>query len=84
MLHPLEYEWTFWYDKRNTAVGGGRRKGEMQHYETNLREIGDFGTVEDFWRYFHHIVKPTVMESNSNVSSGCAIVLLWRAVLTRR
>lgn len=66
VLHPLEYEWTFWYDKRNTAVGGGRRKGEMQHYETNLREIGDFGTVEDFWRYFHHIVKPTVMESNSN------------------
>jgi hypothetical protein len=34
----------------------------MAHYETNLRSIGNFGTVEDFWRYFHHIVKPTEME----------------------
>jgi translation initiation factor 4E len=38
----------------------------MQQYETNLREIGTFGHVEDFWRYYHHIVKPTEMECNAN------------------
>jgi len=64
VLHPLEFEWSFWFDKRQ--VNGRRQKGEMAHYETNLRSIGNFGTVEDFWRYFHHIVKPTEMEVNAN------------------
>ena len=41
--HPLEYEWTFWYDKRPAV--GKRLKGEQESYESNLRAIGTFGTV---------------------------------------
>lgn len=41
--HPLEYEWTFWYDKR--PAQGKRLKGEQESYESNLRAIGTFGTV---------------------------------------
>jgi hypothetical protein len=41
--HPLEYEWTFWYDKRPAV--GKRLKGEQDSYESNLRAIGTFGTV---------------------------------------
>lgn len=63
-LHPLEYEWTFWYDKRPAA--GKRMKGEQDSYESNLRPIGTFGTVEDFWRYYNHLVKPSRLEINSN------------------
>jgi len=63
-LHPLEYEWTFWYDKR--PVPGKRMKGEQESYESNLRPIGTFGTVEDFWRYYNHLVKPSKLEINSN------------------
>jgi hypothetical protein len=62
--HPLEYEWTFWYDKRPAA--GKRLKGEQESYESNLRAIGTFGTVEDFWRYYNHLVKPSKLELNSN------------------
>jgi len=62
--HPLENEWSFWYDKRPAA--GKRVRGEQESYESNLREIGNFGTVEDFWRYYNHMVKPSRIENNSN------------------
>jgi len=62
--HPLEYEWTFWYDKR--PAQGKRLKGEQDSYESNLRAIGTIGTVEDFWRYYNHLVKPSKLEMNSN------------------
>jgi len=62
--HPLENEWSFWYDKRPAA--GKRVRGEQESYESNLREIGTFGTVEDFWRYYNHMVKPSRIENNSN------------------
>lgn len=62
--HPLEYEWVFWYDKRPTM--GKRMKGEQENYESNLRPIGSFGTVEDFWRYYNHLVKPSKLEVNAN------------------
>jgi len=62
--HPLEFEWTFWYDKRPAVAK--RMKGEQDSYESNLRPIGTFGTVEDFWRYYNHLVKPSRLEINSN------------------
>jgi len=62
--HPLENEWSFWYDKR--PAQGKRVRGEQESYESNLREIGNFGTVEDFWRYYNHMVKPSRIENNSN------------------
>jgi len=62
--HPLENEWSFWYDKRPAA--GKRVRGEQESYESNLREVGNFGTVEDFWRYYNHLVKPSRIENNSN------------------
>jgi len=63
-MHPLENEWSFWYDKRPAA--SRRIKGEQESYESNLREIGNFGTVEDFWRYYNHMVKPSKIETNAN------------------
>lgn len=64
MLHPLENEWTMWYDRRPAA--GKRLKGELENYENNLRPIGSFATVEDFWRYYNHLVKPSKIELNAN------------------
>jgi len=64
ILHPLEYEWTTWYDKRPATQK--RIRGEQEQYESNLRPVGTFGTVEDFWRYYNHLVKPSKMENNSN------------------
>jgi len=63
-MHPLENEWSFWYDKRPAT--SRRVRGEQDSYENNLKEIGNFGTVEDFWRYYNHMVKPSKIETNAN------------------
>jgi len=63
-IHPLENEWVFWYDKRQ--LPGKRVKGEKEMYESNLRPLGSFNTVEDFWRYYNHMVKPSKMDNNAN------------------
>lgn len=49
--HPLEYEWTFWYDKR--PAQGKRLKGEQESYESNLRPIGTIGSVSYAIVYFY-------------------------------
>jgi len=64
VTHPLENEWTFWYDRR---MGGGTRvKGERERYENNLKPIGHFASVEDFWRHYNYMVKPSDLENNAN------------------
>jgi len=62
--HPLEYEWTLWYDRRQDA--SKRLPGEKETYESNLRPIGTFSTVESFWQYYNHILKPSQLENNAN------------------
>ena len=50
----LQHEWTFWYDKRWV------RGGEVS-YENNLKKIGTFGTVENFWRQVTSLTKRTLL-----------------------
>jgi len=61
--HPLENEWTFSYDRRVPQKKG---RGESDKYEENIQTIGNFSTVEDFWRYYNHIKKPSQLPSHSN------------------
>jgi len=63
-IHPLENEWVFWYDKRQLTTK--RARGEKDTYESNLRPLGSFHSVEDFWRYYNHMVKPSKMDNNAN------------------
>lgn len=64
VAHPLENEWTFWYDRRLGA--GARVKGERERYENNLKPIGCFATVEDFWRHYNYMAKPSQLDNNAN------------------
>lgn len=41
-------------------------KGEKKNWENNLKLVGDFGTVEDFWSYFNNMRKPSGLEFNAN------------------
>lgn len=61
--HPLENEWTFSYDRRTPQK---KSRGETDKYEENIQQIGDFSTVEDFWRYYNHIKKPSCLPNYSN------------------
>jgi hypothetical protein len=49
ILHPLEHEWVFWFDKRQ--VDSKHARGEKEQFESNLKTIGSFSTVtlQIFW-----------------------------------
>jgi len=69
--HPLEHSWCFWYDQRGGGKGaaannGRRMKGEKRNWENNLKLVGDFATVEDFWSYFNNMRRPSGLEFNAN------------------
>jgi translation initiation factor 4E len=63
-LHPLEHEWVFWFDKRQSS--NRRNRGEKEQFESNLMVVGSFATVEDFWRFYNHMAKPSQLPNNSN------------------
>lgn len=61
-LHPLESDWTIWFDSnKRPAKGGG-----LKSWESKLREVGHFNNVEYFWRYYNHLEKPSNLEMSSN------------------
>lgn len=46
---PLQNHWTFWYDEKV-------QKGlEHDSYTSALKRLGEFGSVQEFWRYMNHI-----------------------------
>uniref|UniRef100_A0A6B2LJ37 Uncharacterized protein n=1 Tax=Arcella intermedia TaxID=1963864 RepID=A0A6B2LJ37_9EUKA len=49
--HPLKQPYSFWFMKRQ-----GQRSQE--NYEKSIKQIGTFGTVEDFWAYYNHLLRP--------------------------
>jgi len=51
--HPLQNAWTFWFMKRSNA-----RSYEAKNYEKGIKKIGDFKTVEGFWKYYNHMIRP--------------------------
>jgi hypothetical protein len=51
-LHPLENEWSFWYDRRQN--NNKRTRGEKDQYESNLIHVGAFATVStSYGRLFY-------------------------------
>lgn len=56
--HKLENSWTLWFDKRVY--------GKDVSWEENLKCIGTFSTVEDFWSYYNFIKKPNEIPMGAN------------------
>lgn len=51
--HLLSHEWTFWYLKPPTGS-----KSNQLNYESLLKQIGTFNTVEDFWSIYLRLKRP--------------------------
>lgn len=51
-LHKLQSQWTLWELKEKHAI-------DSKDYGKLLREICEFSTVEDFWKYWMFIPKPS-------------------------
>merc|ERR1740124_436284 len=63
--HPLENEWVLW------EHAGGTK--DPNAWKDNMKQLCSFHTLEDFWRYFNHIPKPSEVfydgESEKRVGS---------------
>ncbi|KAK8823808.1 hypothetical protein WA538_001100 [Blastocystis sp. DL] len=58
--HKLQSAWSFWYDKKLP------RGQQVVNYTENLKRIGTFDTVEDFWRYYIHMKRPSALDKDCN------------------
>uniref|UniRef100_A0A8C0NH05 Eukaryotic translation initiation factor 4E type 2 n=1 Tax=Canis lupus familiaris TaxID=9615 RepID=A0A8C0NH05_CANLF len=59
--HPLQYNYTFWYSRRTPS-----RSTSSQSYEQNIKQIGTFASVEQFWRFYSHMVCPGDLTGHSD------------------
>ncbi|ESO05991.1 hypothetical protein HELRODRAFT_64314, partial [Helobdella robusta] len=57
--HPLQYTYTLWFSKRTPG------KMSSQSYDQNLKKIGSFVSVEQFWRYYSHMIRPGDLTGHS-------------------
>mmetsp|Transcript_21182 Transcript_21182/g.60276 ORF Transcript_21182/g.60276 Transcript_21182/m.60276 type:complete len:213 (-) Transcript_21182:193-831(-) len=48
--HPLESAWSFWEH---------RKGGSTNDYGAKMHRLGDFQTVEDFWRFKNNLPRPS-------------------------
>ncbi|KAI8867813.1 translation initiation factor eIF4e [Ramicandelaber brevisporus] len=57
--HPLQSEWTLWFDCPN-------KKTNHTNWSRSLKEIVTITTVEDFWGVHNNITKPTELSYGAN------------------
>ncbi|KAF9977977.1 Eukaryotic translation initiation factor 4E type 2 [Actinomortierella ambigua] len=50
-IHPLHFNWVFWFMHR--APGS-----KIVNYESSMKKIATFGSVEDFWAVYSHLRRP--------------------------
>lgn len=62
--HPLEHAYTFWYFKKERVLDPAA--AQSIDYESNMKEIGDFASVESFWTLYSHLKRPSEMPAPSD------------------
>jgi translation initiation factor 4E len=58
--HPLQYTYSIWFNRR---VQGARTQ---ENYEKNIKKVGTFSSVEDFWDYYSHLIRPNDLPNTSD------------------
>ncbi|KAG3120376.1 hypothetical protein PI124_g3664 [Phytophthora idaei] len=59
--HSLQTRWSLWYDKKMP------KKIDVGTYQSNLQKIATFNTVEDFWRHYIHVKRPSQLSRDVNL-----------------
>ncbi|CAK7350320.1 unnamed protein product [Dovyalis caffra] len=52
--HPLEHQWTFWFDNPSA-------KSKQATWGSAMRSIFTFATVEEFWSVYNNIHHPSML-----------------------
>ena len=54
----LSRTFTFWFSFSQIKTGVDASKKSNVDYESAMKKIANFDTVEDFWGYYQHMVRP--------------------------
>eukprot|EP01120_Amphizonella_sp_Union-15-10_P003216 TRINITY_DN1361_c0_g1_i1.p1 TRINITY_DN1361_c0_g1~~TRINITY_DN1361_c0_g1_i1.p1 ORF type:complete len:229 (+),score=41.77 TRINITY_DN1361_c0_g1_i1:560-1246(+) len=77
--HPLRFKYSFWFVRRMQ----GSRNAES--YEKNIKNVGNFDTVEDYWAYYNHLVRPNDLQYSCDYQLfKCGIKPLWEDDANKR
>lgn len=68
--HPLASSWTFWFDRKlsKEAWAELKRENPAATYRDQLKQLGTVRTVEDFWRHYVFLKRPSELEGDLNLS----------------
>ncbi|KAG0318846.1 Eukaryotic translation initiation factor 4E type 2 [Dissophora globulifera] len=92
-LHPLHFNWVFWFMHRAPGT-------KILNYDSSMKKIATFGSVEDFWAVYSHLIRPhelpavsdyhlfkqgirPVWEDAANIKGGKWIVRLKKGLASR-
>ncbi|KAK7790882.1 hypothetical protein R5R35_010746 [Gryllus longicercus] len=59
--HKLQYEYWLWFSHRSPG-----KQASVQNYDQNLKLIGRFASVEQFWAIYSHLARPSELQSHSD------------------
>nr|CAG4643443.1 EOG090X0BMA [Ilyocryptus agilis] len=59
--HPLQFTYCLWFSRR--APG---KHAAPQSFDQNLKMVGRFASVEQFWSYYCHLVRPCELTGHSD------------------
>ena len=57
--HALQYNYGFWFSRKSQG-------NKSASYDQNLKLIGTFASVEQFWHHYSHIVRPSDLTGHTD------------------
>lgn len=70
--NPLEYAYSFWFSKRpgkgqSSSSSSQSSSSHPTNYDSNLRLVGTFNTVEKYWSYYSHMCRPQDLNGHADI-----------------
>ncbi|XP_014600724.1 PREDICTED: eukaryotic translation initiation factor 4E type 2 [Polistes canadensis] len=59
--HKLQYAYALWYSRRCPG-----KQTSIQTYDQNLKLVGRFASVEQFWALYSHLVRPSELTNHTD------------------
>mmetsp|Transcript_11755 Transcript_11755/g.13531 ORF Transcript_11755/g.13531 Transcript_11755/m.13531 type:complete len:280 (+) Transcript_11755:173-1012(+) len=61
--HLLQTQFCYWYMQRKAS--SKRSHKEPEDYEKRIKQIGEFSTIEGFWKLYNHVLRPNDVSATS-------------------
>jgi len=59
--HRLQYAYACWFSRRTPG-----KQQAVHNYDQNLKLVGRFGSVEQFWNLYSHLLRPSELQGHSD------------------